>query len=128
MRTKTIKTPLMMAEAFGLTSCSSSLALESELSRRPEVQYSLTFKLSHHGGKNTALRAKKPVDTRLHHLNAQLFFSEAMFLPRMMFPVAKQRVVMAGLMQELALKHKAMISTRKLEERKHLQRSYLGFC
>ena len=48
-----------MAEAYSLTSCTSSLALESKLSRRPEVQDSLVPKLSHHGGKNTALCAKK---------------------------------------------------------------------
>ena len=38
--------------------------------------------------------------------------------PRMMSLVAKQRVMRAGLVQELALKHKALTSARKLVERK----------
>lgn len=56
------------------------------------------------------------------------FFSEAMFLPLLMFTVAKQRVVMSGIVQELALKHKAMASARKFEELKHHQRCFEGFC
>ena len=51
--TKTIKTPLTMAEAYGPTSCTSGLASESELSRWPKVHYGFVPKLSHHGGKNT---------------------------------------------------------------------------
>ena len=51
IKTKTIKTPLMMAEAYGPTSCTSALVPESKLSHRPEVQYGFVPKLSHHGGK-----------------------------------------------------------------------------
>ena len=60
METKTIKTPLMMAEAFGSTFCTSALVPESKLSHRSEAQYGLVPRLSHHGGKNHALCAEKP--------------------------------------------------------------------
>ena len=55
--TKTIKTPLMMAEDYVLTSCTSVLVPESKLSHRPKVQYGFVPKLSHHRGKTPALRA-----------------------------------------------------------------------
>ena len=51
MKTKTIKTPLMMAEAFGLPCCPCSLVPESELSHRYQVHHRLVPKLSHHRGK-----------------------------------------------------------------------------
>ena len=41
-----------MAEAFSLSSCSSTLAPESKLSRRPEAQYGLVSRLRHHEWKN----------------------------------------------------------------------------
>ena len=59
MMTKTIKTPLMTAVAFGLTSCPSGLVPKSELLHNPEVQYGFVPKHSLHGGKNIALRAEK---------------------------------------------------------------------
>ena len=63
MRTKTIKTPLMMAVAFGPTPCLSGLVPESELSHSPESQYGFVPKHRPHGGKNLALRAKKQFST-----------------------------------------------------------------
>jgi hypothetical protein len=60
MKTKTEKTPLMMAAAFGPASCSSGLVLKSELLHSPEAQSGFVPKHSLHGGKNLALRAKKP--------------------------------------------------------------------
>ena len=51
-----------------------------------------------------------------------------LFLPLMMFSVAKQRVMMAGRVRECALRHKALTAARKLEELKHQQRSFEGFC
>ena len=48
-----------MAEAYVLTSCPSGFVLKSELSHKPESQYSFVPKLSHHRGKTIALRAKK---------------------------------------------------------------------
>ena len=49
-----------MAVAFGPTSCSSGLVPKSKLLHSPEAQYGFVPKLSPHGGKNLALRAKKP--------------------------------------------------------------------
>ncbi|MBR4240093.1 MAG: hypothetical protein IKO85_00595 [Bacteroidaceae bacterium] len=53
MKKKTVKTPLMMALAFGQSSCSSGLTPKSKLLRNPEAQYGFVPKHSHHGGKNT---------------------------------------------------------------------------
>jgi hypothetical protein len=61
MTTKTIKTPRMMAAAFGPASCSFGLVLKSELLHSPEAQSGFVPKLSRHGGKNLALRAEKPL-------------------------------------------------------------------
>ena len=82
IKTKTIKTPLMMAVAFGPSSCPSGLTPKSKLLRNPESQYGFVPKHSHHGGKNIALRAEKP------YLAMRSFFSEAVFLPLKMFNVA----------------------------------------
>ena len=65
MKTKTTKTPLMMAVAFGPTSCSSGLVPKSKFLHRPETQYGFVPKHSLHGGKNPALRAEKPYLARL---------------------------------------------------------------
>ena len=48
-----------MTLAFGPTSCPSGLVLKSKLLHSPEAQYGFVPKHSLHGGKNTALRAKK---------------------------------------------------------------------
>ena len=50
-----------MAVAFGSTSCSSGLVPKSKLLHSPETQYGFVPKHSLHGGKNIALRAKKPI-------------------------------------------------------------------
>ena len=60
MKTKTIKTPLMKAVAFGPTSWAFGLVSKSELLHSPEAQDGFVPKHSLHGGKNTALRAEKP--------------------------------------------------------------------
>jgi hypothetical protein len=65
MKTKTINTPLMMAAAFGPTSCTSGLVPKSKLLHSPEDQNGFVPKLSLHGGKNPALRAEKPFFARL---------------------------------------------------------------
>ena len=59
MKTKTEKTPLMMAEAYGSTSCTSALVPESKLSHRLEAQFVFVPKLSHHGGKTPHFVQKK---------------------------------------------------------------------
>lgn len=77
----------MMAAAFGPASCSSGLVLKSELLHSPEAQsgfvptldlWSLatigTQEHSLHGGKNIALRAKKPI------MVEKMFFNEVVFL------------------------------------------------
>ena len=59
----------------------------------------------------------KTVKTEVH----SLFFSETkrnVVFPRMLSLVAMQRVMKAELVQELALKHKALASARKLVELK----------
>ncbi len=48
-----------MAVAFGPTCCLSSHVPKSKLLHSPETQYGFVPKLSPHGGKNPALRAKK---------------------------------------------------------------------
>ena len=52
-----------MAVAYGPTSCSSGLVPKSKLLHNPKAQYGFVPKLSPHGGKNIALRAKKPFFT-----------------------------------------------------------------
>jgi len=82
-----------MAVAFGPTSCSSSFVLKSELLHNPKAQYGFVPKHSHHGGKNLALRAEKPIFstktiTKTNTIGSsrgqELFFSEAMFFPLML--------------------------------------------
>ena len=58
IKTKTIKTPLMMAEAYGPTYCTSAHVLESKLSHKPEAQYGFVPKLIHHGGKTPCFALK----------------------------------------------------------------------
>ena len=48
MKTKTIKTPLMMAVAFGPTSCPKALCLKTSFLHRLEVQSRFVPKLSRH--------------------------------------------------------------------------------
>jgi hypothetical protein len=48
-----------MAEAYGPTSCPSSLALESMLSRSLEAQYGFRRKLCHQSAKTIALAGLK---------------------------------------------------------------------
>ena len=52
-----------MAVAFGPTSCSFDLVPKSKLLHSPKAQYGFVPKHSRHGGKNIALRAKKPIST-----------------------------------------------------------------
>ena len=115
----------MTAVAFGPSSCPSGLTPKSKLLRNPEAQYGFVPTLgalrrltlqehSHHGGKNTALRAEKPFP-----YNAQPFLVErsvTVLLPLKMFNVAKQCVMISWLVRELAHRHKAMRSAQELGE------------
>ena len=71
IKTKTKKTPLVKSVAFGPTYCPSVFVLKSTLLHNPEVQYGFVPKHSLYGGKNHALRAKKP------YLAMRCFFSGA---------------------------------------------------
>ena len=51
----------MIAVAFSPTFCSSGLVLKSKLLHSSEAHYGFVPKHSPHGGKNIALRAKKPI-------------------------------------------------------------------
>ena len=80
MKTKTEKTPLMMAESVAQSYWPVTIVPESKLSHMATAHYGFVPKLSHHGGKNTALRAEKPfswssLDSK--RLQVVLFFSEA---------------------------------------------------
>ena len=113
METKTIKKPLMMAVAFGPTSCPSGLVPKNKLLHSPETQYGFVPKLSLHGGKNLALRAEKPIIAMSDFLVER---SETVFLPLKMSYVVKQCVVMSWVVRELAHRHKAMTAAQKLGE------------
>ena len=70
----------MTAEVYDLTCCPSGLAFKSELLRRPEAHHGFLLKLSHHGGKNTALRAEKHSSQLVYseiYSRGHGFFSEA---------------------------------------------------
>ena len=51
----------MMTMVFDLSCCSSAFVAESELSHNVEAHHGLIPKPVHHGGKNIALRAEKPL-------------------------------------------------------------------
>ena len=76
--------------------------------------------------KPIVLRTQKPILAM-----RSFFFSEAQrngVFPLMMSLVAKQRVLMAGLVRELARRHRAVTAARMLEEQRHQQRGFDGFC
>lgn len=128
----------MLAEAFSLTSWVFGIVPESTLSHKPQVQSGFVPKHSQQGGKNHRLFKPKNMIS-LQAGNQGILYSRGRtylvfepegrwFLPLMMFSVAKQRVMMAGRVRECALRHKALTAARKLEELKHQQRSFEGFC
>ena len=73
MKTKTIKTPLMMTPVFDLTCCPSPFVPESELSHNVEAHHGLVPKPSHHGGKNIASLKNHSPRCKTEVCNAQLF-------------------------------------------------------
>ena len=78
-----------MAEAYSLSVCPSSLALESKLSRNLESHTGLVPRLSHH-------EWKKPKKQSIPYECTVYRKWFLLFLPLMMFSVAKQRVMMTG--------------------------------
>ena len=110
-----------MATACDLSSCPSSLALESNLSRSLEVQYGLVSKLSHHGGKNHRPAGSKTKS--VHSLTTvrsgfSVEHSDTVFLPLMMFSVAKQQALMTGLVLRARSQAQSYGSSAMLEEQK----------
>ena len=121
MKTKTIKTPsvgLMLLRAF--VSSAMPLALKA-------CFYAKAIPLSQ------PLAWFKPTEGKTEKTIISVhsyFFSERSerVFPRMMSLVAKQRVMMAWIVRELAYGHKAMTSARKRKALRHQQRGFLGFC
>ena len=121
----------MMATACDLSSCPSSLALESKLSRNLEVQYGLVSKLSHHGGKNhrpAGSNTKSVHSQNTVHSGFSVEHSDTVFLPLMMFSVAKQQALMTGLVLRARSQAQSHDSSAMLEEQKHQQRGFECFC
>jgi hypothetical protein len=78
IKTKTIKTPLMMAESVALSYCPITIVPESKLSHMATVHYGFVPKLNHHGGKTvkTERRSQTCSYTALHFIGKRLrFFS-----------------------------------------------------
>ena len=129
-----------MAEAYGLTPCTSGLASESKLSCSPKVQFGFVPNHSHHGGKTSRFALKNLFESKASNLTIvadvalwteNWFFSGAKrngVFPLVMSSVAQQRGMMAGHVQELALKHNAMTADQKLAELRQQQRGFYGFC
>lgn len=79
----------MLSEAYGPTSCTYGIVPESTLSHKPEVQNGFVPKLSQHEWqKPSPFGLKNIITTRSR------FY---LFSPLVMFSVARQRVVMSGL-------------------------------
>jgi hypothetical protein len=95
----------MMAEAYGSMSCAFVLVPESKLSHRLEAQHSFIMKLIHHDGKTPRFALKNIFRDFSYRLLFPLTLSlKKVFnvFPLEMSYVAKQRVVMSGLVWELA--------------------------
>ena len=78
IRQKQEKTPLMTAEVFDLTCCTSSYVPKSTLLRKPEVQYGLVPKLSHH--ERQKHRLYKPEKQVAYNLGKGELVSHKLFL------------------------------------------------
>ena len=111
-----------MAEAYGLTPCTSGLTSESKLSCSPKVQFGFVPNHSHHGGKTLKTEERSnqvatlKIIKKLISKIIKMFFSGAKrngVFPLVMSSVAQQRGMMAGLVQELALKHNALTADQK---------------
>ena len=75
--------------------------------------------------KPTEGKTKKTIHSVLYVPHMKMVF---IVFPRMMSLVAEQRVMMAGLLRELAHRQKAMPSAQKREAQRHQQRGFSGFC
>jgi len=124
-KTKTIKTPLMMTPVFDLTCCPSPFVPESELSHNVEAHHGLVPKLGHHEWKN-------PASLKNHSFQYIAVMSGCAagflgFSSEDVFSCAATSDVVracAGACSQ-AQSHD---SSTGLEELKHQQRGFQGFC
>jgi hypothetical protein len=124
-KTKTIKTPLMMTTVFDLTCCPSPFVPESELSHNVEAHHGLVPKLGHHEWKN-------PASLKNHSFQYIAVMSGCAagflgFSSEDVFSCAATSDVVracAGACSQ-AQSHD---SSTGLEELKHQQRGFQGFC
>lgn len=124
-KTKTIKTPLMMTPVFDLTCCPSPFMPESELSHNVEAHHGLVPKLGHHEWKN-------PASLKNHSFQYIAVMSGCAagflgFSSEDVFSCAATSDVVracAGACSQ-AQSHD---SSTGLEELKHQQRGFQGFC
>jgi hypothetical protein len=125
MKTKTRKTPLMMTTVFDLTCCPSPFVPESELSHNVEAHHGLVPKLGHHEWKN-------PASLKNHSFQYIAVMSGCAagflgFSSEDVFSCAATSDVVracAGACSQ-AQSHD---SSTGLEELKHQQRGFQGFC
>ena len=149
-KTKTIKTPLMMTPVFDLTCCPSPFVPESELSHNVEAHHGLVPKLGHHEWKNSENReqsqtclsfaevhpvfaeSKNPASLKNHSFQYIAVMSGCAagflgFSSEDVFSCAATSDVVracAGACSQ-AQSHD---SSTGLEELKHQQRGFQGFC
>lgn len=124
-KTKTIKTPLMMTPVFDLTCCPSPFVPESELSHNVEAHHGLVPKLGHHEWEN-------PASLKNHSFQYIAVMSGCAagflgFSSEDVFSCAATSDVVracAGACSQ-AQSHD---SSTGLEELKHQQRGFQGFC
>jgi hypothetical protein len=125
MKTKTRKTPLMMTTVFDLTCCPSAFVPESELSHNVEAHHGLVPKLGHHEWKNPA-SLKNHFSQYIAVMSGCAagflgFSSEDVFSCAATSDVVR---ACAGACSQ-AQSHD---SSTGLEELKHQQRGFQGFC
>jgi hypothetical protein len=151
MKTKTRKTPLMMTPVFDLTCCPSPFVPESELSHNVEAHHGLVPKPGHHEWKNPALlknifsQSKTGIsgcaagflvfcslcENRMHLGITQTSFGSALgfhcFSSDDVFSCAatSDGVRACAVACSQAQSHD---SSTGLEELKHQQRGFQGFC
>ena len=124
-KTKTIKPPLMITPVFDLTCCPSPFVPESELSHNVEAHHGLVPKLGHHEWKN-------PASLKNHSFQYIAVMSGCAagflgFSSEDVFSCAATSDVVracAGACSQ-AQSHD---SSTGLEELKHQQRGFQGFC
>ena len=124
-KTKTIKTPLMMTPVFDLTCCPSPFVPESELSHNVEAHHGLVPKLGHHEWKN-------PASLKNHSFQYIAVMSGCAagflgFSSEDVFSCAATSDVVRACAGPCS-QAQSHDSSTGLEELKHQQRGFQGFC